>query len=78
VIVSPQNYIIPCGFSFTEPCSDNVAEYNALLIKMQLAEEIGVKHLEAHGDSKLIVNQVHEEYEVLFEDLMLIITQPSI
>jgi len=77
VIVSPQNYIIPYGFSFTEPCSDNVAEYNALLIEMQLVEEIGVKHLKAHSDSKLIVNQVHEEYEVLFEDLMIIITQPS-
>jgi len=56
VIVSPQNYIIPCGFFFTEPCSNNVVEYNALLIGMQLVEEIGVKHLEAHGDSKLIVN----------------------
>jgi len=39
-------------------------KYNALLIGMQLAEEIGVKNLEANGDSKLIVNQVHGEYEV--------------
>jgi len=46
-----------------EPCSNNVTEYNALLIGMQLAEEISVKHLEAYSDSKLIVNQVHGEYE---------------
>ena len=32
VLVSPQNYIIPRAFSLTEPCSNNVAEYNALLI----------------------------------------------
>ena len=32
VLVSPQNYVIPRAFSLTEPCSNNVAEYNALLI----------------------------------------------
>ena len=37
---------------------------------MQLAEEIGVKNLEAYGDSKLIVNQVCREYEVRHEDLV--------
>jgi len=36
---------------------------------MQLAEEIGVKNLEAYGDSKLIINQVRGEYEVQHEDL---------
>jgi len=56
VLSSPQNYVIPCAFSLTKPCSNNIAEYNALLIRMQLAEEIGVKNLEAYDDSKLIVN----------------------
>jgi len=36
---------------------------------MQFAEETGVKNLETYGDSKLIVNQVHE-YEVRHEDLV--------
>jgi len=51
-------------------CSNNVAEYNALLIGIQLAEEIGVKKLEVYGDSKLIVDQVREKYEVRHEDLV--------
>ena len=54
VLLSPQNYVIPCAFSLTEPCSNNVTEYNALLIRMQYIEEIGVKNLEAYGDSKLM------------------------
>jgi len=70
VPVSLQNYVIPRAFSLTEPCSNNVAEYNALLIRIQIAEEIGVKNLEAYGDSKLIVNQVHGVYEVRHEDLV--------
>jgi len=70
VLVSPQNYVIPRAISLTEPCSNNVAKYNALLIGMQLAKEIGVKHLEAYRDSKLIVNQVRGEYEVRHENLV--------
>ena len=53
-----------------EPCSNNVAKYNALLIGLQLAHEMGVRYLEAYGDSKLIVNQVKGEYEVRHEDLV--------
>jgi len=37
---------------------------------MQIADEIGIKNLEAYDDSKLIVNQVREEYEVRYEDLV--------
>ena len=43
VLVSPQNYVIPRAISLTEPCSNNVAEYNALLIGMQFADEIALK-----------------------------------
>ena len=68
--MSAQNYMISRVFSLTELYSNNVAEYNALLIGMQLAKEIGVKHLDAYGNSKLIVNQVHGEYEVRHEDLV--------
>ena len=64
VLISQHNYVIPHAFSLTKPCSNNIAEYNALLIRMQLTEEIGVKNLKVYGSLKLIVNQVREEYEV--------------
>ena len=64
VLIFPHNYMITRAFSLTKPCSNNVAEYNALLIGMQLAEEFGVKNLEAYSDSKLIVNQIRGKYEV--------------
>ena len=69
-LVSPQNYIIPHAFSLTEPCSNNVAEYNALLIGIQITDKIRIKNLEAYGNSKLIINQVRGEYEVTHEDLV--------
>ena len=70
VLVSPQSYVLPRAFSLTEPCTNNAAEYNALIIGMQLAAEIGVQYLEAFGDSQLIVNQVRGEYEVRHPDLV--------
>ena len=34
VLISPHNYVIPRAFSLTEPCSNNVSEYNALLLSL--------------------------------------------
>ena len=53
-----------------EPYSNNVAEYNTLLVGLQLTQQIGVQYLEAYGDSKLIINQIKREYEVCHEDLI--------
>jgi len=54
----------------TAPYSNNIAEYNALLIGLQLAHEMRVRYLEAYGNSKLIVNQVKGEYKAQHEDLV--------
>jgi len=70
VFISPQNHVLPRAFSLTELCSNNVAEYNALLIGLQLAHEMRVHYLEAYGGSKLIINQVKGEYDVRNRDLV--------
>jgi len=70
VYISPYNHVFPCTFLLIEPCSNNILEYNALLIGMQLAEEIGVKNLKTYGDSKLIVYLVRGEYKVWHKDLV--------
>ena len=45
VLISPQNHVIPRAFSRTEPCTNNVAEYNALLIGLQTTYQLGVRSL---------------------------------
>ena len=76
VLLSPQNYMIPHVFSLTELCSNNIAKYNALLIGMQLTEEIGVKNLKANSDSKLIINQVRGSMKSDMKTWCPITTQP--
>jgi len=56
VFISPENHILPRVFSLTESCFNNVTEYNALLIGLQFAQQMGVQYLEAYGGSKLIVH----------------------
>jgi len=68
--------VIPRAFSLTESCYNDVAKYNALLIGMQLAKEIGVKNLEVFGDSKLIVNQVRGGMKSDMKTWCPITTQP--
>ena len=63
LFVSPNKYMIPHAFSLLEPCSNNAAEYQALIIGLELALEYGITMLEAFGDSQLIVNQMNQKYE---------------
>ena len=71
MFVSPNDHVLPRAFSLTESCSNNVAEYNALITSLQLDQQMGLKYLKAYGDTKLIINQTKGEYEVWYEDLIL-------
>ena len=61
VFVSLENHVLSRAFSLTEPYSNNIVEYNALLIGLQLAQQMGIRYLKTYGDSKLIINQVKGE-----------------
>jgi ribonuclease HI len=47
-------YVIRLHF----PASNNVAEYEALVNGMRFAVELGVRRLDARGDSQLVIDQV--------------------
>jgi ribonuclease HI len=47
-------YVIRLHF----PASNNVAEYEALVNGLCIAVELGVRRLDAHGDSQLVIDQV--------------------
>ncbi|XP_059627632.1 uncharacterized protein LOC132270468 [Cornus florida] len=53
VFISPQRQILPYTFSFPEKCSNNMAEYQALIIGLQMANEMKISNIEVYGDSKL-------------------------
>ena len=51
ILVSPEKHIRPYSFALTQLCSSNVAEYQALILGLQMALEMGIKDLDMYGDS---------------------------
>ncbi|KAL0385861.1 UNVERIFIED_CONTAM: hypothetical protein Sradi_2980400 [Sesamum radiatum] len=63
VITSPQGEDFEFAVKFDFKTSNNDAEYEALVISMKMAHEVGARHLLAYSDSQLIVKQVEGTYE---------------
>ncbi|KAA0043322.1 uncharacterized protein E6C27_scaffold110G002330 [Cucumis melo var. makuwa] len=63
VFISPEKHMLPYSFTLGELCSNNVAEYQAFIIGLQMASEFGIKCIKIFGNSKLIINQLSYQYE---------------
>jgi ribonuclease HI len=58
VLVSPRGAIFEISAHLEYFCTNNQAEYEALLLGLQILSSMGVKHVEAFGDSLLVVQQI--------------------
>jgi ribonuclease HI len=70
VFVTPEAGIIRHSLALTEPCTNNEAEYEALIVGLELSLELEIKTVRIFGDSQLIINQITGEYKVLKPELM--------
>ncbi|KAH9316783.1 hypothetical protein KI387_044021 [Taxus chinensis] len=60
---------MPLSFQLDFPCTNNTAEYEALVLGLQVALHLGVKSINIFGDSQLVVNQVMGIYQCKNEEL---------
>ncbi|XP_070002293.1 uncharacterized protein [Nicotiana sylvestris] len=70
MLIFPERQVLPFSFVLGETCSNNVAEYQALIVNLKMALEMKILQLEIYGDSKLIINQLLGSYEVKKKDLL--------
>jgi len=70
VFVSPEKYILLYSFVLTQLCSNNVVEYQALNLSLEMAIGTGITDPNIYGDSQLVINQLLDEYEVNKEDIV--------
>ncbi|KAL0449087.1 UNVERIFIED_CONTAM: hypothetical protein Slati_1465100 [Sesamum latifolium] len=70
VLTSPQGDDVEFAIKFEFKASNNEAEYEALVLGMRMAQDIGAPHLLAYSDSQLIVKQVNAEYEAKEESMV--------
>ncbi|XP_070022519.1 uncharacterized protein [Nicotiana sylvestris] len=64
VFVTSQGEVLPYSFTLTQLCSNNVAEYQALILGLEMAVEMKRLQLKVFDDSQLVVNQLLGSYEV--------------
>nr|GFB78402.1 reverse transcriptase domain-containing protein [Tanacetum cinerariifolium] len=70
ILTNPEGVEFTYALRFQFAASNNEAEYEALVVGLRIATQIGVKNVQANVDSKLVANQVLGTY-VAKEDNMI-------
>ncbi|XP_065615679.1 uncharacterized protein LOC136061616 [Quercus suber] len=63
VLISPEGIIIEKSLRLGFSATNNEAEYEALLMGMSMVQKMGGKAVKLFSDSRLVVGQVHGEFE---------------
>uniref|UniRef100_A0A2N9GD11 RNase H type-1 domain-containing protein n=1 Tax=Fagus sylvatica TaxID=28930 RepID=A0A2N9GD11_FAGSY len=63
VLVSPKGQQTPIAVKLGFDCTNNMTEYEACIVGLQVALEFGAYELEVFGDSLLIVSQTNGEWQ---------------
>ncbi|GJW26910.1 reverse transcriptase domain-containing protein [Tanacetum coccineum] len=62
ILINSEGEKFTYAIRFIFEATNNEAEYEALIDGLRIAEQIGVKNLQAHVDSRLVANQVNGSY----------------
>ena len=50
------------AFNMNFKCTNNIVEYEALILGLNLLKKLGARRVVVHGDSELVIKQVNGEY----------------
>uniref|UniRef100_A0A7V4G7B2 Ribonuclease HI family protein n=1 Tax=Desulfobacca acetoxidans TaxID=60893 RepID=A0A7V4G7B2_9BACT len=64
ILFDPEGRERAAGSRFLGVTTNNVAEYQALLLGLEEARKLGVQHLQVYSDSELLVRQLTGVYRV--------------
>ncbi|KAL0342918.1 UNVERIFIED_CONTAM: hypothetical protein Sangu_1179200 [Sesamum angustifolium] len=70
VFVTSEGEVLPYSFTLTQNCSNNVAEYQALILGLEIAVDAKQLPLKVYRDSQLVLNQLLGLYEVKKPELL--------
>ena len=62
VLVSPKKESIQLSFKLAFQVTNNIAEYEALILGLNVAKDRGIKNIKVFGDVDLIIQQVNKTF----------------
>ncbi len=65
VLIPPTNEVITLSYKLEFEITNNIAEYEALLLGLRAAKDMKIQHLKVQGDSELVVPQVRNIYQTM-------------
>ena len=71
ILTSPDGIDVEYALRFWFPASNNEAEYEVVIVGLNLAHSIEVKQLEVCSDSQLVVRQIEDLYEAKGKKMIL-------
>ncbi len=75
VVSSPDGDVLTEEGRYIGEATNNVAEYRALLLGLELARELGADEVEVVNDSELVARQIGGEYKVKHAGLKPLFTE---
>jgi ribonuclease HI len=75
VITDGEGIVLWEGKEYLGYCTNNIAEYKALILGLRGALAQGHKNLEVYLDSELLANQINGSYRVKNENLKVLMTE---
>ncbi|XP_022013900.1 uncharacterized protein LOC110913371 [Helianthus annuus] len=69
MLISPDEVRLMYALRFDSECSNNEAEYEALLVGLRMAQSMGTTRVDAYVNSLLVNNQVNETYKAKDESM---------
>jgi len=75
VITDGEGSVLWEGKEYLGHCTNNIAEYKALILGLKGALAEGYKNLEVYLDSELLANQINGSYRIKNENLKLLMAE---
>ena len=75
VITDEADQVLWQGSQYLGHCTNNIAEYQALILGLKGAQTEGFKRLDVYLDSELLANQINGSYKVKNENLKILMQE---
>ncbi|XP_062013819.1 uncharacterized protein LOC133730203 [Rosa rugosa] len=63
VVETPEGQKFQFAFQLDFTCTNNQAEYEALIVGLEILQELGARRVLVFGDSQLVINQMNKEFK---------------